>query len=211
MIAKTTAMLKIFFLGFVIFGLSSTGMDIRAQQKVTALTQKVKKLADKNNNASPKVKSFIKNTLVTFMTNPVLVSAVKARNAKKISMAEIKKIDEEWKAAEDFLPIHDEMTTGACADEIMRIADKQRAIGETFLMDNQGANVCQNELTGDYWQGDEAKWKNSFNKGTGGIDIGVEKLDSSSNLVLQQVSLPIVDSSGKVIGAICFGLMTDRL
>ncbi|MCG8334665.1 MAG: hypothetical protein MJE63_09115, partial [Proteobacteria bacterium] len=128
-----------------------------------------------------------------------------------ISMAAINKIDEEWKAAEDFLEIHDKMMTGKCADEVRRLAGKYKAIGETFVMDNQGANVCQNELTGDYWQGDEAKWKNSFARGAGGLDIGVEKLDTSTNIVLQQISLPIIDEKGKVIGAICFGIKTNKL
>ncbi len=202
--------LKNLLFSFLLLGMVFIGQEVHAQS-VKAVTAKVKSLADQNDNASPKVKAFIKGTLVTIMTNPVLVSAVKSQNARGISMSDIKKIDDEWKAAEDFLEIHDEMMSSKCADEIRNLAKKYNAIGETFLMDNQGANVCQNELTGDYWQGDEAKWKNSFNNGSGGLDVGTESFDSSSNTVLQQVSLPIVDNSGKVVGAICFGLMTGRL
>ena len=169
------------------------------------------KLTNQNDKASAKTKKFIISKLIPQITNSVFVSAVKAQNSKGISMTEIKKIDQEWKDAEEELEIHDQMMTGRCADEIRKLVRKLAAIGETFVTDNQGANVCQNELTGDYWQGDEAKWKNSFNGGKGGIDIGTEKLDRSSNMVLQQVSLPVVDRDGTVVGAVTYGVMTERL
>jgi hypothetical protein len=71
--------------------------------------------------------------------------------------------------------------------------------------------VCQDSLTSDYWQGDEAKWKNSFNAGKGGVDAGKVSFDKSANAQLQQVSLPIVGSGGKVIGAITFGIAVSEL
>ena len=66
-------------------------------------------------------------------------------------------------------------------------------------------------MTSDYWQGDEAKWENSFNGGKGGVDVGKIKFDKSANTQLQQVSLPIIDESGNVIGAITYGLAIDKI
>ena len=77
-------------------------------------------------------------------------------------------------------------------------------------MDNQGAVVGENDLTSDYWQGDEAKWKNSFNGGKGGIDVGKVKFDKSANTQLQQISITIVDGD-KVIGAVTFGIVITKL
>ncbi len=188
---------------------------IGGYSNTNASSAKVKKklinLTNQSQNTSGKTKKFIIAKLIPQITNSVIVSAVKAQNSKRVTLAEIKKIDQEWKDAEEELEIHNQMLTGKCADEVRNLVGKLVAVGETFVTDNQGANVCQNELTGDYWQGDEAKWKNSFNGGKGGIDIGVEKLDRSSNMVLQQVSLPVVDKDGKVIGAITYGVMTHRL
>jgi hypothetical protein len=45
----------------------------------------------------------------------------------------------------------------------------------------------------------------------GGIDIGKVKHDKSADAALQQVSLPIIDADGKVIGALTFGILVDEL
>jgi hypothetical protein len=187
---------------------SSFAMDNTA---VKNLKIRLASQIDKNDKASGKVKTFAKNVLLPSINNPTFITAVSSQNARRISLNEIKKIDTEWKNAEDFLPIQEKKMDNPCAEVIRGIVKKNPAIVEAFAMDNQGANVCQNELTGDYWQGDEAKWKNSFNNSKGGIDVGVEKLDKSTNTVLQQISLPIVNTSGSVIGAITFGIKTGSL
>jgi len=186
-------------------------IDAADSAAVSGLKNRLIGLIEGSANASPKVKTFIQKALLATINQPAIASAVKAQNAKAIPLSEIQKIDREWQAAEDTLPIHQQMMNSPCAEEIRRLAKQNPAIAEAFVMDNQGANVCQNELTSDYWQGDEAKWKNAFKNGTGGIDIGVEKLDESTNIVLQQVSLPIVDNEGKIIGAICYGIKTGSL
>jgi len=52
---------------------------------------------------------------------------------------------------------------------------------------------------------------NSFKEGKGGLDVGKVSLDKSTNTTLQQISLPIIDTDGKAIGAICVGIVTDKL
>ncbi len=178
---------------------------------VKKMKSKISSLIEKNSNASAKVKSFAKKVLLPNINHSTFSAAVSNQNAKAVSLDEIKKIDKQWKNAEDFLPIHDVKLENPCATFIRGMVKQNPAIVEAFVTDNQGANVCQNELTGDYWQGDEAKWKNSFNGGKGGIDVGVEKLDKSTNTVLQQVSLPIVNAKGGVIGAVTFGIKTGSL
>jgi hypothetical protein len=69
----------------------------------------------------------------------------------------------------------------------------------------QEAPVTDN-LTSDYWQGDEDKWSKSFNGGKGGVDAAKAKFDSSANAVIQQISLPLIDADGTVVGAITFGI-----
>ena len=167
----------------------------------------LKKEIDASPDASADLKTFAKDKLIPLCTNPVFVKAVTEQNAKGISLDEIKKIDEEWQAAEEFLPIHEELTTNACAKEINHITASLSKLTEVFVMDNQGANVGQNEITSDYWQGDEPKWTHSYNDGKGGVDISKPKLDKSTNRTDQKVSLPIIDTSGKVIGAICIGVI----
>lgn len=158
-----------------------------------------------------KLQDFVQVKLIPLCINPVFVEQVKAQNARNVSLDEIKKIDEEWTNAEDELPIHKEKLGNACAQEVRKLVKELKFIGECFVMDNQGANVGQNALTSDYWQGDEAKWKKPFNGGKGGIDIDKRKYDKSAGTVDQKVSLPIIDEKGNVIGAVCWGVQPDKL
>lgn len=162
-------------------------------------------------DGSDKVKQFTKDKMLSLGTNPVIVTEVKAQNAKNMSMDEIKRIDEEWSNAEDELPIQTEKMNNACARELIAIAASNPAIVEIFVMDSQGGNVGQNRLTSDYWQGDEPKWQNVYNGGKGGVLIDKEKLDKSVNVVTQQISVPVLDENGTVIGAICCGINISLL
>jgi len=185
---------------------AQTATNPKTEALIGQLTQQI----DASEKASPELKVFVKQHLLPLCTNPVFVQQVKAQNAKQRPLAEIQKIDQEWVQAEDELPIHREVMDNACAREIRKITAQVRVIGETFVMDNQGANVGQNELTSDYWQGDEPKWQNAYAKGKGGVEFGKPKLDKSTNTVDQKISLPIFDEQGMVIGAVCFGVNPDQ-
>lgn len=196
----------------LVFAVAVTLMLIgTATADSTAAVDKLNSQVDDLTDASSQMKSFIKEKLLPLCTNSVFVAETAAQNAKGITLDAIKSIDKEWIEAEDELPIHSELTGNACANEIKKIASEIPAIGETFIMDNQGANVGQNALTSDYWQGDEAKWEGAYNGGQGGIVIGEAKLDRSTGQVDQKVSLPIFDADGNVIGAACFGIDPNSL
>jgi hypothetical protein len=158
-----------------------------------------------------KMQKLVIEKLLPLCTNPVFVKEVVAQNNKKVTLDEIKKIDEQWQKAESELPIQKEKLTNTCAKEIIGLVKDLKVVGETFVMDNQGANVGQNALTSDYWQGDEPKWKNSYKDGKGGVDIAEPKFDKSSNTVEQKVSLPVIDEKGNVVGAVSWGINIDKL
>jgi hypothetical protein len=140
--------------------------------------------------------------------DPVIVNAVKEQNAKKTKLADIQAIDKKWMANQDTESAA--ILANACSKHLRDLISKNPNYSETFVMDDQGANVCMSARTSDYWQGDEAKWKNSFNGGKGAIFTDERKYDSSANAVLAQVSVPVYDGS-KVIGAITIGVKVDNL
>jgi hypothetical protein len=166
---------------------------------------------DANAALSDKAKAFAKDKLLPLCTQAVWVAEVTAQNAKKIPLAEIQKLDTAWQKAEDELPIQKEKLSNPCAMAVKEVVKSLPALREVFVMDNQGANVGQNGLTSDLWQGDEDKWKMSFKGGKGGVDVGKIKFDKSANTNLQQLSLPILAADGTVIGAVCFGIAVDTL
>lgn len=169
------------------------------------------KSIDSNELLSDAAKTFAKEHLIPLCTNEVFVKETAAQNEAGTSLDEIKKIDAEWQAAEEPLDIQDEKLSNTTAKEIKKVAETQSIIREAFVMDNQGAVVGENLLTSDYWQGDEPKWSNSYAKGKGGVDVGKTKFDKSANASLQQVSLPVINPDGEVIGAVTYGLNVDKL
>ncbi len=142
--------------------------------------------------------------------NPVLIAAVKEQNAKKLSLDAIQKRDKVWIASSALDDEMNAMMKSPAAKELKKMEASKPYFYESFLMDNQGANVAMTNKTSDYWQGDEDKFNNAFNKGKGGVDIGKSKFDESAKAYLIQVSVPVVDG-GKVIGAITIGINLDAL
>jgi hypothetical protein len=136
------------------------------------------------------------------------VAAVKAQNAKRVSAAQIKTLDEQW-AAGNASALVRQVTTGPCADRLRQLVATNAAYGESFVMDNQGAIVCATAKTSDYWQGDEAKWQRAFNEGKGSVFIDRPKLDESAAQRLAQISVPITDQ-GQVIGALTVGITIGK-
>jgi len=97
-----------------------------------------------------------------------------------------------------------------CAKHLRGIQDSADYFAEIFVMDNQGANVAMTDKTSDYWQGDEAKFKNAFAGGGGAVFVDEVEFDESAQAYLVQVSVPVMDA-GKAIGAITFGIDVDRI
>ena len=148
--------------------------------------------------------------LQAWTTDKTLVNAVAAQNAQHLKMAEIERRDKEWIAG-GAEPLVKQMLTGPCADRLRQLTSASPIYGETFVMDNQGALVCTNVKTSDYWQGDEAKWQKSFAGGKGAVFIDRPRMDESSKEHLAQISLPIKDASGRVIGAMTVGINMEKL
>ncbi len=136
----------------------------------------------------------------------LLIASVKTQNARKATLAAIKQIDAKWRAG----TVRKEITTGACADRLRELARQQPYYVEVFVSDDQGALVCANAVTSDYWQGDEPKWTRSFNGGKGTVFIDRPRFDESAKATLAAISLPIHDGK-KTIGVITVGVITEKL
>lgn len=202
---NTLSLIAILFLMNISF---VSAADNRQTRK---LLKSLEKSIEMDQKSTDKLKKYIKKRLLSSINNSIFIQEVNKQNSKKISIAEIKEIDKQWMETEDELPIQKEKLSNVCADEIRKIIKLDRSIIEVFVMDNQGAVVGENNLTSDYWQGDEAKWKNAFNEGKGGVDISKIKYDKSAAMVLQQVSLPIIDTEGQVVGSITYGIAINKL
>jgi hypothetical protein len=148
-------------------------------------------------------------TIKALASDPTLVAATKAQNAKRVDLAAIQAIDEQWIAGKVPERVQ-QTTTGPCADRLRELVAAHAAYGETFVTDDQGALVCATLKTTDYWQGDEPKWQRAFAEGKGAVFIDRPRFDDSASIHLAQISVPIVDR-GKVIGVLTVGVVVEKL
>ncbi|MCB2181783.1 MAG: hypothetical protein KQH63_07150 [Desulfobulbaceae bacterium] len=160
--------------------------------------------------APQKIVDLANTTLSGMGSDPVIVKAVKAENAKGKSLKQIQELDDKWKNTPGISDFMNVFLENDCAKHLRVIQNSTPYYAEIFVMDNQGANVCQTDKTSDYWQGDEAKFKNSYANGSGKIFVDEVEFDDSSQAYLVQVSVPVQDG-GKTIGAISFGIDVDRV
>ena len=155
--------------------------------------------------APAKVETLARSELVKLSVDPVIIDAVKAENAKGKSLAQIQEMDKKWIATPGIVDYMSALMENTCGQRIRELQKTMPYAAEIFVMDNQGANVCMTDKTSDYWQGDEAKFKNSYNGGKGAIFIDEVEFDESTQTYVSQVSVPVMDS-GTAIGAITFSI-----
>lgn len=162
------------------------------------------------------VTEYMKTSVAPWVSDPVLISAIKAQNAKHagLSEADVIALDKKWRAeveAADKPLINATLGNAVSAFLKDKQAASKGAIAEVFVMDNKGLNVGQSDVTSDYWQGDEAKFQKSFGVGKDTLFVdGVEK-DESTQALQSQASMTISDETGAPIGAITVGVNLDAL
>ncbi len=164
---------------------------------------------------SDALRQLAEQRLSAWASNDIIISAVQQQNAANsgLSQADIDAMDQTWRSevkSSDRPSINSVLSRAAST----WLNEQKRAtaglVTEVFVMDNQGLNVAQSDITSDLWQGDEAKWQETFGTGAGAIHIGDVELDESTQTFQSQVSMTISDpGSGDVIGAITFGINLD--
>lgn len=157
-------------------------------------------------SAPQAVIDYAKSNLKKLGSDPVIVSAVVAENKKGKTLEQIKEMDKKWINHIGIADYMQAMMDSKCGKHILEILESKPFYAEIFVMDNKGANVAITDKTSDYWQGDEAKFQESFK---GKIHISDVEFDDSSQAYIVQVSVP-VKSKNKVIGAITIGIDVDK-
>ena len=164
----------------------------------------------------PALKDLAESRIRAMVSDPAIVAAITAQNAKfgGMSEAEIVALDNKWRAeiGSGSTPTIDQVLNGAVADLLRVYRDDSAGLfTEIFIMDNVGLNVAASDTTSDYWQGDEAKWQQSYAVGADGLHISGVELDESTQTYQVQVSVSITDGSGAAIGAATFGVNVENL
>lgn len=163
------------------------------------------------------LEAYLRNELAGWLSEPTLIATIKAQNAEHAALSEdaIIALDQQWRAKADVGsgPLIEKLLTASVSDWLLEQQEATAGfVTEVFIMDNKGLNVAQSTKTSDYWQGDEAKWQQTYSVGPDALHISEVEFDDSTGFYQSQASLPISDpATGEVIGAVTFGINVQNL
>ena len=161
------------------------------------------------------VKRVAEGELQTWITDPVIIYSLREQNELNASMTpeQIAELDATWIAEKGRGPmIYDLLDRQASVIVRDRRELSNGVITEIIIMDRFGLNVGISDPTSDFYQGDEAKYQDTFLKGPGAVHVSEVEFDDSTQKYQTQVSMTVTDpDSGQPIGAVTFGIDLDAL
>ncbi len=163
------------------------------------------------NEYADSANALAQDKIKTWLQTDTVIDAVKAQNAKNasLSQADIDALDKEWRAGDATLI--DSVLNNDLSKYLQQVKEEGQGLyTEIFVMDDKGLNVGQSDKTSDYWQGDEAKWQQTYSVGPDSMHLSDVEEDESSQTFQMQISLPIVDN-GAAIGAVTVGVNAEML
>ena len=173
--------------------------------------------ASANQSYDQFVDKMLKGKVSQWIQDPLVVESVKAQNAKHAALTQddIDKLDKRWRAEKvsNNHPLIDEVLANPLSEFLRKIKEESDGLlSEVFIMDDKGLNVGQSDVTSDYWQGDEAKWQNTYLVGPDAVFVDEREFDDSSRKFLIQVNIPVIDPLTKTpIGAATIGVSLVKL
>ena len=133
----------------------------------------------------------------------------------RMEAAQIEALDQAWRAeiGQATQPTIAPVMTNAASDVLRaRIAASGGRVTEAFVMDALGLNVATASATSDYWQGDEAKFSETYPKGAEAMHLGEVEFDESSQSYQMQISFTVPDpASGAPIGAMTVAVDAEQM
>ncbi len=163
------------------------------------------------------MREYLATEIAGWAADPVLIDTLKSRNSEteELSQADIDALDATWRAeiGSADTPTITPILVNAASDFLReRVAASDGAMTEAFIMDARGLNAAASDVTSDFWQGDEAKFQETFDVGPEAVHIGEVELDESTQTYQAQVSVAIVDPVTQVLlGALTVGVNPEAL
>ena len=142
-----------------------------------------------------------------WLANAIVAMSIEAQNARYagLDLDAIEALDQQWRAERevDDQPLIAAKVSNPLSTYLLRIqAGTLGLYTEIFVVDAVGLNVGQSAITSDYWQGDEAKFQETFPNGPQAVFIDEAEWDDERRIWRAQLNLSIADESGtRAIGA----------
>jgi hypothetical protein len=169
------------------------------------------------NDPSEKARLYAEKTVKPWMADPAIILAILAQNAETAALTapDIDALDKTWRGelGQSAQPTINSVLASGASDLLRsHVESSAGIITEIFVMDAVGLNVAASSITSDYWQGDEAKFTETFPKGADAMHLSDVEFDESTQVYQLQVSFTVTDpASGAAIGAVTVALDAAQL
>jgi hypothetical protein len=165
------------------------------------------------------------NTLITdalikdireWLANPVVELSINSQNKlrKDMTQEQIDAADLQWRAereAED-QPLVAAILTNPLSSYLTQVQARSGGMfAEIFVMDAVGLNVGQSSITSDFWQGDEAKFQNTFPNGPDAVFIDEAEYSDGADAWLTQLNMTLSNADREPIGAVTVEVNLNEL
>lgn len=162
-----------------------------------------------------KKKQIIIKTLKKWVKKPIVINSILIQNQKhkNLTKDKILEIDKKWRkeTTSTKRPTINSLLKNKLSNYLKELKSKNNGLfTEIFVMDNKGLNVGISDPTSDYYQGDEAKWQETYLKGSESIHVSDVEFDDSSQSFQFQISFTVSDKN-KAIGTLTVGVDAEVL
>ncbi len=161
-----------------------------------------------------KIKAYIESDVRGWLMSEEIILAVDQQNIDHLGMTEndISNLDRRWRTEKlrgGGTLIDSKMINDLSAFLRGIKAASGGVITEIFVMDNLGLNVGQTDGTGDYMQGDEAKWQKTYP--VSAYAVFIDEVEEDGGINVSQTSLTVARDNSARLGAITIGINVDAL
>ncbi|OLS46599.1 hypothetical protein BV509_04835 [Rhodovulum sulfidophilum] len=153
------------------------------------------------------MKAFYQASILPWARSPQILDAVAAQNLRTADLTQddIDRLDKQWvsEIGTGSAPLIDSVTRSPVSDMLRaQLMAMKGAVTEIIVMDARGLNVATSSVPSDYWQGDEAKYQETYGVGPEAMNFGEVEFDDSFLKYQGQISFTLVDpETGTSIGA----------
>ncbi|WP_296988559.1 hypothetical protein [Thalassospira sp. UBA1131] len=151
-----------------------------------------------------------------WLANPVVELSISSQNRlrKDMTQEQIDAADLQWRAereAED-QPLVAAILTNPLSSYLTQVQARSGGMfAEIFVMDAVGLNVGQSSITSDFWQGDEAKFQNTYPNGPDAVFIDEAEYNEGADAWLAQLNMTMSNADRQPIGAVTVEVNLNEL
>jgi hypothetical protein len=151
-----------------------------------------------------------------WLANPVVELSISSQNKLRTDMTQeqIDAADLQWRAereAED-QPLVAAILTNPLSSYLTQVQARSGGMfAEIFVMDAVGLNVGQSSITSDFWQGDEAKFQNTYPNGPDAVFIDEAEYNEGADAWLAQLNMTMGNADRQPIGAVTVEVNLNEL